>query len=242
MFKVETKVSSYVAVKVTDTCNRQCPFCVDSCRGHGRILALEDLKKALEAVIKIRKGMLQDVLIVGGEVTTHPQILDICRIIKDYNLNLVCTSNATNIEILKKMDKYVDSFNISWYEQAILPEQKDFTADITLSAIIYKGRIDTKEKLDNFIDYFSEKYILKFATLSPCNKWAEEHLINKFVDELPGQRLTLFDSIEGQIYRGCVIKREEKPLSVFYEDTVIHPDGIVRLGWDLDSPIIFKAE
>ena len=121
----------------------------------------------------------------------HPRVVEIAKKIKKTGFQIVLTTNYSKPDVVKALDKYIDSFNISFYNQQELPNQKDFTADLTLSTLLYKGRIDSKEKLDNFISEYGGRYHLKFATLSVCNAWTESHQESNWLDKLDAHRVKL---------------------------------------------------
>ena len=101
------------------------------------------------------------VCILRGEPLLHPYIVLLCKICKEYGFKKVMTTNYCKPEALKECDKYLDSINISYYDQKELPNQNDYTADISLSALIYKGRLDNKNDLDIFIDNYKNKFHLR---------------------------------------------------------------------------------
>ncbi len=85
------------------------------------------------------------------------------------DLKLILTTNYSKPDIIKQLDGIIDNFNISFYNQNILPKQKDFKSDITLNVLLHKKQLNTKDELDNFIDKYKEYGQLKFSTLSICN-------------------------------------------------------------------------
>ena len=233
MFKIDTKTSDYMTIVVTHECNRKCPFCIDSYRGRCEFITLENVKRAI-TVAKTKK--IKDILLVGGEPTLHPDICLIAKMVHEAGFNVVLTTNYTKPDIVKKLDKYVDSFNISYYYQEMLPMKKDYKADITLSTLIFKGQLDTKKLLDSFIDKYKDEYILKFSTLTVCNDFTEKRQQVDYLDELEAKRIILFNEIEGQIYRNCIIKRYDKLVNKNAEQSLkCHVDGTISYSWDRDD-------
>lgn len=230
MFDIRTTVDDYISIVLTHECNRNCPFCVDKYHGRKEYISLEHVKKAIE--FAKNTGTIKTFLLVGGEPTLHPQVIEITKMIKDAGFTTVMTTNYSRPSIVKALDKYIDSFNISFYNQSKLPDQKDFTADLTLSTLLYKGRIDSKEKLDQFISKYSSKYHLKFATLTVCNDWTQQHLCSNWLDEIDAQKVVLFNVIEGLIYRNTVIGRNDKILNPTPKHSYkCQVDGLINQSW-----------
>lgn len=229
MFNIVTKTDEYMSIVVTHVCDRACPFCIDGYRGNDEYIRLPDVAQALK--IASLCGV-KDILLVGGEPTLHPDIQEIARLVKLFGFNLILTTNYSRPDAIRRLDKYVDSFNISYYEQPELPSQEDFTADLTLSALLFQGQLDTKEALDGFIDKYAADYILKFSTLTVCNDWTRRCSRVDYLDSLPGETVILFDEIEGKIYRGHIIKRYDRLINHNARQSLkCHVDGQVTRSW-----------
>lgn len=218
-----------MSIVVTHVCDRACPFCIDGYRGNNEYIRLQDVAQALK--IASLSGV-KDILLVGGEPTLHPDIQEIARLVKLFGFNLILTTNYSRPDVIWQLDQYVDSFNISYYNQPNLPSQKDFTADLTLSALLFQGQLDTKEKLDGFIEKYATGYILKFSTLTVCNDWTRQRSRVDYLDSLPGETIILFGEIEGKIYRGHIIKRYDRVLIHNARQSLkCHVDGQVTRSW-----------
>ncbi len=214
MFNIKIKTSDFIHIMVTNRCNRRCPFCFDENRKYGKDITKENYLKILE---KAKENNIKEVCILGGEPLLHPDIVWLCKTCKEYGFKTVITTNYAKPEMLKECDKYLDSINISYYNQKELPDQKDYKADISLSALIYKGRLDNKKDLDEFIDKYKDKYHLRLATLEPTPRFPKELCdVSDFLDTLDYEEKTsLFGQIEADIYRGVTIKRHDKSLPKF---------------------------
>ena len=162
MFRKDIKTNEFIHVMVTNRCNRRCPFCFDENRKFGKDITRENYLKILD---KAKENNIKEVLLLGGEPLLHPDIVWMCKTSKEYGFKTLITTNYAKPEVLKECDKYLDSINISYYDQKELPDQKDYKADISLSALIYKGRFDNKKDLDAFIDKYKDKFHLRLATL-----------------------------------------------------------------------------
>ncbi len=214
MFNLKIKTSDFIHVMVTNRCNRRCPFCFDENRKFGKDITRENYLKILDTA---KENNIKEVCILGGEPLLHPDIVWICQKTKEYGFKTVITTNYANPEALKACDPYLDSINISYYNQKELPDQNEYQADISLSALIYKGRLDNKKDLDEFIDKYKDHFHLRLATLEPTPRFPKELCdVSEFLDTLEyDDKTTLFGQIEADIYRGVTIKRHDISLPKF---------------------------
>ena len=230
MFKVNTKTFDYMSIVLTHECNKKCPYCIDKYRGRMEYITLDNVKKAIAFA---KSHNIKDILLVGGEPTLHPQVVEIAKMIKEAGFNTILTTNYTKPDVVKELDKYINSFNISFYNQKELPKQRDFKADLTLSTLLYKGGIDSKEKLDAFIEKYKDDFILKFSTLTVCNDWTLAHQKIDFLDSLDAKKIVLFNEIEGLIYNGFVIKRYDRIINHHADQSFkCHVDGTISDTWE----------
>lgn len=231
MFDVKQKTEDYMSLVVTHECNKKCPFCIDKYRGSGEFVSLISVKKSLEYG---KKMGVKDVLIVGGEPTIHPMIVEICQLAKSYGFRLIMTTNYTKPDVVARLDGIIDCFNISFYNQRELPNQKDFESDLTLHTLIHGKSLSTKEKLDDFIFEHSGNFNnLKFSTISVCNDWTERNQSVPYLDSLDCEWVVLFNEILGQKYGGIVIKRYDRVINKTANQSIkAHVDGEVSFSWE----------
>ena len=83
----------------TRTCNFRCPFC------HNGLTLLEDYETEVSfdeiiSFLKKRQGILDGVVISGGEPTLMPDLADKLRIIKDLGFAIKLDTNGSNPDIL----------------------------------------------------------------------------------------------------------------------------------------------
>jgi organic radical activating enzyme len=193
------------------------------------------VKKACEYCVA---NNVKTVTVLGGEPTLHPEIIDVCMILKRYGLNVVMTTNYSKPEIIRLLDTWelVDSFNISHYNQTELPNANDFKADLTLSKLLFKGEIDSKEKLDMFINKYQDQFDdIKFSTLTDINDFTHENKDLPFLDNLWIEtKVTIMGEIQGHYYRGYLIKRFDiKATEQAYckRSMKAHPNGELKRTW-----------
>ncbi|MEK7574154.1 MAG: radical SAM protein [Patescibacteria group bacterium] len=230
MFDGKIKTTEYASLVVTHECNKSCPFCIDRYRGRREYITIPIVESSLKIA---KEAGIKDILIVGGEPTLHPNIVKIAKTVKRFGFRVILTTNYSNPDAIRRLDGIVDCFNISFYDQKDLPRQSSFISDMTIATLIYKSQLETKEKLDRFIDKYSGIAHLKFSTLSICNKFTKENQAVGYLDELKARKIVLFDEIEGLIYRDCIIKRYDRPINpAAYQSIKIHVDGEISHSWD----------
>lgn len=232
MFRKEIRTTEFIHVMVTNRCNRCCPFCFDENRKFGKDITKENFIKIMDIA---KENNIKEVCILGGEPLLHPDIVWICKTCKEYDFKTVITTNYAKPEVLKECDKYLDSINISYYNQTELPDPQDYTADISLSALMYKGRLDNKKELDEFIDKYKDKFHLRLATLEPTPRFPKELCdISDFLNTLEyDEKISLFGQIEADIYRGVTIKRHDILLPKFEQPFSFngHVNGEYNRSW-----------
>jgi organic radical activating enzyme len=233
MFDPQQTVNGFLSIVLTHNCNKNCPFCIDSYKGRDENISLENVKKAINFA---QKNSIRDILLIGGEPTLHPEILEISKEIEKEQLRTILTTNYTKPEIIQKLDGVVDCFNISYYNQKTLPEQKNFKSDLTLTTITHQKQLETKEKLDNFIDIHQKNSHLKFSTLTNCNSWTQKHQTVEYLDALDCEYIILFNELLGQKYRNCIIKRQDKIINNFAQQSFkMHVDGTLSKSWNREK-------
>ena len=230
MFDGKIKTTEYGSLVVTHECNKHCQFCIDKYRGQAEYITLPNVEKALQ--FAKQKG-LKEILIVGGEPTLHPNIIEIAKLVKEYGFKSILTSNYTTPWIIKQLDGIIDCFNVSFYNQNKLPMQCDFVSDITITTLIHKQQLNSKLLLDEFIDKYQNYGHLKFSTLSICNEWTKQMQQVDYLDTLEAEKMLLFDEIEGLVYRNCIIKRYDKLINNdSYQSFKFHVSGEISQSWE----------
>ena len=215
MFRKEIKTNEFIHVMVTNRCNRRCPFCFDENRKFGKDITKENFIKIMNTA---KENNIKEVCILGGEPLLHPDIVWLCKTCKEYGFKTVITTNYAKPEILKECDKYLDSINISYYNQTELP-----------------NRLDNKKDLDEFIDKYKDKFHLRLATLEPTPRFPKELCdISEFLNTLEyDEKISLFGQIEADIYRGVTIKRHDISLPKFEQPFSFngHVNGDYDRSW-----------
>jgi len=231
VFNLKLQNKEYFQIVLTHACNRSCKFCIDYRVGDDAWLTQESLERALDWA---KAEGVKEVLYIGGEPTLHPQFRLFCELAKNRGFHLIVTTNLQDTKLIEDNSDLVDSWNFSYYGQKNIPLIPG--ADITLSGLIYqKGFLSSKEKLDNFIERFEGDYHLKFSTLTMMNDYTWKYGDpGDWIDELPGEKLVLFDFIAAQTYRGHIIKRYdiEGPDLPTLDSHKCLVDGTITRSWE----------
>ncbi|BBO75033.1 anaerobic ribonucleoside-triphosphate reductase activating protein [Desulfosarcina widdelii] len=89
-------------VLFTTGCNFVCPYChnADLARGeYPQRLGLDEIT----AFLRSRRGMLEGVVITGGEPTLHDWVVDLCKAIKSLNYPVKLDTNGSRPDVLDRL-------------------------------------------------------------------------------------------------------------------------------------------
>lgn len=215
MWTPEINTSKNLTLWITHECNLNCAFCRDS--ENKRAKGFMTLEKVQHSLFHAKEKGITTILIVGGEPTLHPNVIEIAKMCKKIGFFTVITTNYTKPEIIKSLDGICDTINISLYpeNQNIIPYQKDFKSNLYLKVLLYKGRFKTREEFDSFIDKYEKRIPhMGFCCMRGHTTWCREHKQIDWLDSLPIDKVVMTD--RGNpcfIYRGFPIDR--KDLSIF---------------------------
>lgn len=90
------------AISFVSGCSLQCPFC------HNPDLVLKSISNSIDKTIefldyiKLRRSLLDGVVISGGEPMIHNQVIGLLRQIKSYDLKIKIDTSGINSTLLKK--------------------------------------------------------------------------------------------------------------------------------------------
>lgn len=89
-------------VLFTTGCNFVCPYCHNAnlARGeHPQRLGLDEVT----AFLRSRRGMLEGVVITGGEPTLHNWVVDLCQTVKSLNYPVKLDTNGSRPDVLARL-------------------------------------------------------------------------------------------------------------------------------------------
>lgn len=179
-------------VPIQKACNCDCTFCISKTRIYDKeesVLKLDD--RFIENIYRLKKhGVTRFEITGGGEPFLNPDldkiVLAIKRIIPNSYIKLYTNGNILRrIEGIDEIDISVVSDNTDINNQFMkgnnisLQEKLEFfkrdNVKLRLSVALIKGAIDTKEKLDGFIDRtkgYVDEYVVR--TLYPNTPQLEQ--------------------------------------------------------------------
>ena len=135
---------------------------------------------------------------------------------------LLCTSVYATIS---------GDISISASKTTVSPGE-ELSVTLKITDVTFKGGIDSKEKLDKFIEKYRDKYHLKFSTLDVCNDWTRAHQNSDWLDDIGAKKVVLFNEIEGLFYKDTIIKRYDRLLNPNAEQSYkCHVDGVIKQSW-----------
>jgi len=105
-------------IEITDNCDLECPVCyAGSKRDAAAHLPLDVITRMVDLFIDSENGHGEILQLSGGEPTTHPQIIDIIKMIKTKNIGyLMLNTNGLRIAedeaFVQELSRYRDKFEI----------------------------------------------------------------------------------------------------------------------------------
>ena len=212
-------------VLFTVGCNFHCPYCHNSQLVNIDREKLDSINedKAL-AFLNKRKGLLDGVVITGGEPTLHTDLLAFCRKIKDLGFSLKLDTNGSNPDILTRLleEKLIDyvamdiksnleGYFAVWKQNCVTSKICDSIKEIMLNAPSYEFRTTC---VSPFIDSGIIKEIartIKGARLFVLQKFCDTDLLDPlfFKDKKRGfsdKELYEFAQIAGTFVEKCIVR------------------------------------
>lgn len=170
----------------TSGCNFACPFCHNSSLVTNISQNEEIDTNDLFAHLRKRKGIIDAVVISGGEPTLQPDLIDFIKALKEYNVSIKLDTNGTKPEVIKTL---IENNLIDYIAMDIKnsPQKYPTTAGkaVDLEAIktsinyIIKSDIDHEFRTTLVEEFHSTLDILE---MSKMLKGAKKWRLQKFVD------------------------------------------------------------
>ena len=162
----------YLSIVATNTCNKNCPYCINSLTDNSLQLPIEKAKINIKNAVD--KLGVKEAVILGGEPTLYPHLIELIQFLKrDCNLrNVGLTTNGIkfrNLDFFESVVKTnIDFINISYHNHNDLfrPYElldiynrfcsiKNHNQKIRINTNVWKGNNDTIDSLINFISQIS---------------------------------------------------------------------------------------
>lgn len=170
----------------TTGCNFACPFCHNS--GLVTKIDTSTLISTEEVIahLKKRKGIIDAIVISGGEPTLQPDLIDFIKSLRELDISIKLDTNGTNLPILKEL---VENNLIDYVAMDIKNSIAKYP--LTINKDVEKGTIlDTiKYIMTSGIDYeFRTTLVKEFHSVSDIKdiaqmiKGAKKYCLQKFVD------------------------------------------------------------
>jgi pyruvate formate lyase activating enzyme len=187
-------------------CNFRCPYCYS-----GELVLPEKIKEQPKisesdffAFLKERKGLLEGVVLCGGEPTIHKELPDFCRKIKDLGFLVKLDSNGSNPEMLKNL---IQKELIDYVAMDIKsPKEKyDFFSGAKLIKKIEESVHALKE---GRVDYEFRTTVapgLKEEDVLNMSDWIAGEKVNYFLQEFNSQK----EVLNPEILNLPVLKKEQ---------------------------------
>ena len=162
-------------------CNFRCPFCYSSelvlpekIKLHPRISEKEIFKFLNE-----RKGMIEGIVVCGGEPTINPDLPEFCKKIKEMGYLVKLDTNGSNPEMLKKL---MDENLIDYVAMDIKASKEKYIKTVRIEfdvakieesiKILKEGKIGHEFRITVVPGIHSKEDIIEIAKwLAPANKF-----------------------------------------------------------------------
>ena len=189
------------AVIFAPTCNFRCPFCHngDSVLNSTVEIPFKEILSYLES----RKGLLDAVVVTGGEPTLMPDLENKIREIKKLGFEVKLDTNGTNPEILEKLinEKLIDY---------VAMDIKNSPAKYALTAGCKKVDLDKIKKSINILEKSGICYEFRTTLVKEFHDFNDITEIGKLLQGAKKLYLQKFVDREGVIQKGLHHIDEEK--------------------------------
>ena len=187
----------------TSGCNFRCRFCYNKDLVEGTVEEISE--KEVFDFLESRKGLLEAIVICGGEPTVHSDLPEFISKIKDLGFLVKLDTNGTNIDVLRKsidlvdyiaMDvkapkaKYKEIVGIDYDVQESIDLIKNSNVDYEFRTTLVPGLVEKKEIMG----------IVKW--ISPAKRYIIQNFIAQ--DTIIDESLRDKKSFEDQYIEGII--------------------------------------
>ena len=206
----------------TRTCYFRCPFC------HNGLTLLEDHETVVTfdeiiSFLKKRQGVLDGVVISGGEPTLMPDLVEKIRVIKDLGFLVKLDTNGTNPDMLLDL---LDEHLIDYVAMDIKNSLEKY--DLTAGAKVDKDKI---LKSIEILKSSGIEYEFRTTLIDEFHSRNEMYSIGKMLEGCPNLYLQKFQISDGVINKNLHPVDEDK-VNEFIEILSQYIDNVETRGYD----------
>lgn len=186
--------NAYISVVATNNCQCNCPYCINSATDRQLNLPIE---KTLDNIGELIDQIPSDpeVIILGGEPTLHPHIIDLIKGLKNLKTNggntlgkVRITTNGIRLKdpqfLQDILDSGIDGINISWHNEndfmplpmlryiveSIHQSRKD--CKVRINTNVWRGNHDTVSELRNLVESLSFADSIRVSNIIPKDSFS----------------------------------------------------------------------
>ena len=167
-------------------CNFRCPFCHNSALVTGKA-SIQIPEEEILAYLESRKGVIDAVVITGGEPTLHPELPDFIKKVKKMGYLVKLDTNGTNPEMLMDLVKHR---LLDYVAVDIKNSKEKYALTVGLKSLDLDKVCKTVDfLLENHVDYEFRTTVIdefhKLEDMIELGEWikgAKRYRIQKFID------------------------------------------------------------
>lgn len=186
--------NAYISIVATNNCQCNCLYCINSVTDRQLNLPIE---KALGNIGELIDQIPSEpeVIILGGEPTLHPRIIDLIKGLKSLKTNgnntlgkVRITTNGIRLKdpqfLQDILDSGIDGINISWHNEndfmplpmlryiveSIHQSRKD--CKVRINTNVWRGNHDTASELRNLVESLSFADSIRVSNIIPKDSFS----------------------------------------------------------------------
>ena len=203
----------------TQGCNFKCPFC------HNK-----DLIKVADGTVeeqevfdylKQRKGLIDGLVITGGEPLIQKDIIDFIKKVKKLGIKVKLDTNGTNYEVLKEI---VDNNLVDYIAMDIKHDEKNYS----IISGISNHRFDNIKKSISLIEKSNIDYEFRTTIVKEFHDINTIKNIIKLIDKKSKYFIQNFEDNERVLQKGLKGFNKEELKGIEKELQKIHKETLVR--------------
>ena len=142
----------------TEGCNYRCPYCHNSLLVYEKSEYEIDKKEIFDYLDK-RKGIVEGIVVSGGEPTLQKDLIDFLKELRNYEISIKLDTNGSNPDILKKI---IDNNLVDYIAMDIKNSIKKYPITTAINKINTDNVLKSIELLkQNKVDYEFRTTIVK---------------------------------------------------------------------------------